>query len=134
MKRSFFSAGLMFAFAINLFAQAPETFDIAAFQPPKGWTRQAGKDSVQFSIEDKGSYCIVTLFRSLPGLGSPSENFDAAWSTIAKEAVTITQAPQMQPADSKGEWQIAGGFAPFEKNGEKGVALLYTASGYGKMM
>ena len=29
---------------------------------------------------------------------------------------------------------MAGGFAPFEKNGEKGVAVLYTAIAYGKMV
>jgi hypothetical protein len=40
----------------------------------------------------------------------------------------------MIPADNKGEWLLAGGFAPFEKDGTKGVAVLYTATGYGKMV
>jgi hypothetical protein len=124
----------MFAFAINLLAQAPETFDIATFQPPKGWTRQAGQDSVQYSIAQQNDYCLVTLYRSLPAIGGPKENFDAAWSTIVKDVVTVSSAPQMQAAESRGDWQITGGFAPFEKNGEKGIALLYTATGYGRMM
>jgi hypothetical protein len=83
---------------------------------------------------DKGSYCLIMLFKSIPGLASPKENFDAAWSTIVKEAVTVSSAPQMFPADKRGEWLLAGGFAPFEKNGEKGVAVLYTATGFGKMV
>jgi hypothetical protein len=118
----------------NLFAQTLETFDIASFRSPKGWTKQVGQDAIQFSIADKELYCLVTLFKSIPSLGSAQENFDAAWETIVKEAVTVSSAPQMFPSDPKGEWQLTGGFAPFEKNGAKGVAVLYTASGYGKMV
>jgi hypothetical protein len=118
----------------NLFAQEPETFDLATFQAPKGWNKQTVDNSIRFSIADKDAYCLVTLFRSLPGLGSPKENFDASWDTIVKEVVTVSAAPQMFPSDIRGEWLFVGGFAPFEKSGEKGVAVLYTASGYGKMV
>lgn len=121
-------------FSANLFAQTPETFDIVSFRAPKGWDKQVGQDAIQFSIADKDAYCLVTLFKSVPGIGSAKENFDAAWATIVKEAVTVSSAPQMFPSDPKGEWQLAGGFAPFEKDGAKGVAVLYTASGYGKMV
>ena len=121
---------------ISNFAQATETFDIASFQPPKGWVKQVGTDAVQFSIEDKtgGTFCLISLFKSVPGLSNPKENFDAAWSTIVKEAVPVSAAPEMLPADNKGEWQLAAGFASFEKDGAKGVAVLYTATGYGKMV
>lgn len=119
---------------IGAFAQRPDVFDIAAFEPPKGWTKQVGADAVQFSIEDNGGYCLITLYRSIPGLGSPKENFDAAWTTIVKDTVTISAAPTMFDADSRGEWLLAGGYAPFEKDGQKGVAILYTATGYGKMV
>lgn len=120
--------------ASTSFGQTSQAFDISTFQAPKGWTKQAGENSIQFSIADNDSYCLVTLFKSLPGLGSPKENFDAAWSTIVKEMVTVSAAPQMVPADPKGEWQVTSGFAPFEKDGSKGVAVLYTATGYGKMV
>jgi hypothetical protein len=132
-----FSLALILAILVspaNLFAQAQETFDIASFQAPKGWNKEVGQDAIQFSTADKEMYCLVTLFKSLPGLGSAKENFDAAWDTIVKEAVTVSTAPQMLPSDTKGEWLVAGGFAPFEKDGAKGVAVLYTASGYGKMV
>jgi len=73
----------------NSFSQAAETFDISTFQAPKGWNKQAGENSIQFSTEDKGNFCLVTLFKAVPGLGNPKENFDAAWETIVKEAVTV---------------------------------------------
>src|SRR6185503_3431946 len=62
------------------------------------------------------------------------DNFDAAWQTVVKTVVNPTAAPQMFPSDKKEDWQVVGGFSPFEKDGEKGVAVLYTASGYGKMV
>jgi hypothetical protein len=134
MTKLILSLTLILVFSANLFAQAPETFDIASFKAPKGWNKQVGQDAIQFSTAEKDNYCLVTLFKSVPSLGSPKENFAAAWDTIVKEAVTVSTAPQMFPSDPKGEWLVAGGFAPFEKNGAKGVAVLYTASGYGKMV
>jgi hypothetical protein len=134
MKKLLLLCICLLALSISGFGQTPDSFDIATFQSPKGWSKQAGPDAVQFAIEDKGNYCLIMLFKSVPSLSSPQENFDAAWSTIVKEAVTVSSTPQMFPADTKGEWQLAGGFAPFEKNGEKGVAVLYTATGFGKMV
>ena len=127
-------AALCLSLVLSAFGQTSETFDISTFQPPKGWTKQAGKDAVQFSIEEKDSFCLITLFKSIPSLGNPKENFDAAWSTLVKDAVTVSAAPQMMPSDPKGEWQVVGGFAPFEKAGEKGVAILFTATGQGAMV
>ena len=134
MRQLLFAASCLLSLSLGVFAQAEESFDISTFRSPKGWNKQSGADGVQFSVENNGSYCLVTLFKSIPGLSSPKENFDAAWRTIVNEAVNVTSAPQMFPADTKGEWLLAGGFAPFEKNGQKGVAVLYTATGYGKMV
>src|SRR6186997_3106937 len=101
MKETLFAASCLLSFALASLAQAPETFDISTFRAPKGWNKQAGENSIQFSTEDKGNFCIVTLFKAIPGLGDPKENFDAAWETIVKEAVTVSSAPQMFPADTR---------------------------------
>src|SRR4051812_17268190 len=55
-------------FAISSLAQTSETFDIATFQSPRNWQRQASQNSIQLSTEDKakGTYCLITLFKSLP--------------------------------------------------------------------
>lgn len=136
MKRSLFWFVCFLTFCIDASAQPSDTFDIATFQPPKGWKTQASPSSFQISTDDKakGTYCLITLFRSLPGIGDSRENFDAAWQTIVKEAVNVAAAPQMFPSDNKEDWKAEGGFAPFEKDGEKGVAVLFTLSGYGKMV
>ena len=134
MKRSIPSLlvclSLMFTAA---YGQVTQTFDIATFQPPTGWKKQPGQLSVQFSTEDSaGAFCLITLYKSLPGLGDSKENFAAAWQTVVKEAVAVSNAPQMQPSNPA-DWTIEMGSAPFEKDGAKGVVVLVTVSGYGKM-
>ncbi|MEQ1675643.1 MAG: hypothetical protein ABL876_03005 [Chitinophagaceae bacterium] len=128
---------LMILVFINLavFAQ-PQTFDIATYTAPKGWKKQASESAVQFSIEDaaKGAYCMITLFKSLPGTANSKENFDLAWTSVVKEMVTISTAPEMQPAATENGWEVQTGYAPFESDGAKGIALLVTSTGFEKMV
>jgi len=117
------------------FGQKSETFDIATFRIPGGWTKQAGQNSLQISTEDgQNAYCLITLFKAIPAVGSADENFQASWETIVKEAVTVNAKAEMMPANNKEEWKALGGFSPFEKEGQKGVAVLLNISGYGKMV
>lgn len=136
MKQLLFAAICFLAFSNELSSQTPETFDIATFQPPKDWKKQASQDSVRFSTENKaaGTYCLITVFKSVPSLGTSKEDFNAAWQTLVKEAVNVSVAPQMQPSNNPEDWKVEMGAAPFEKDGLKGVAVLVTASGYGKMV
>ncbi len=137
MKRSaLLSIIIISVLSLGASVQTSETFDIATFQAPRNWNKKTSVDSVQMSTEDKanGTYCLITLLRSLPGVGTSRQNFDAAWQTVVKEAVNVAAAPQMAPTGSSPEWKTEMGFAPFEKDGEKGMAVLATISGYGKMV
>jgi len=120
----------------NSFAQATETFDVATFRSPAGWAKRTSEASFQISTEDKakGTYCLINLFKSVPANGDAKKNFDSAWQTVVKSVVNPTAAPQMLPSNNKEDWQAEGGFAPFEKDGEKGAAVLLTLSGYGRMV
>ena len=136
MKRVTLLTIFVISLVLSSFGQSSESFDISTFTAPKGWTRQAGQDAIQFSTEDKssGAFCLLTLFKAVPGVGGSKENFDAAWQTVVKEAVNVASAPQMQPVVNNDGWEVASGIAPFEKDGLKGAAMLVTASGYGKMV
>ena len=119
----------------NTFAQK-QTFDVTTYTIPKGWKKQPAESAVQFSKEDaaKGTYCIITLYKAVPGTADSKENFDLAWASVVKEMVTVSSAPEMQPSATENGWEVQSGYAPFEKEGEKGIALLVTASGYDKMV
>jgi hypothetical protein len=77
---------------------------------------------------------LISLFKSLASLGTAKGNFQASWDTIVKDAVTPTSAPEMQPTETKDGWEISSGYAPFEKDGTKGVAMLVNATGFGQMV
>ena len=85
----------------NAFAQK-QTFDITTFTPPKGWKKQAAERAIQFSKVDAatGTYCLITLYKSVPGTASSKENFDLAWETLVKEMVTVSSAPEMHPTEA----------------------------------
>jgi hypothetical protein len=102
-----------------------QTFDLTTFTAPKGWKKQATETAIQFSKEDaiKGTYCLITLYKAVPGTANSKENFDLAWVSIVKEMVTVATEPEMQsPANDKG-WELQSGYVPFESDGSKGVVL-----------
>jgi hypothetical protein len=135
MKQFFFLLCAFCAIEGNLAAQK-QTFDISTYTPPKGWAKQATKDAVQYSIQDeaKGTYCLITLYKAVPGTANSKENFDLAWASLVKEMVTVSAAPEMQPAATENGWEAQSGYAPFESDGSKGIALLVASSSFEKMV
>lgn len=113
-----------------------QTFDITTYTAPKAWKKEKTENAIQFSIEDavKGTYCLMTLYKAVPGTANSKENFDLAWTSIVKEMVTVSSASEMQAVTTENGWETQTGFAPFESDGSKGVALLATASAADKMV
>lgn len=126
---------LFIAQALTAFTQ-PQVFDITTYTPPKGWKKQATESTIQYSKEDpaKGTYCLLMLFKALPGTPDSKKNFDAAWETVVKEVVAVSTAPTMVAPSSENGWEAQSGYAPFSKDGDNGIALLVTSSGFEKMV
>lgn len=117
------------------FAQVSEKFDIVMFQVPKGWQKEVGKDSIQLGVEDaNGGVCLLTIFKSVPATENSRENFSMAWESLVKPIVTVKAAPEMQPPTNENGWITESGFAQYESDGKKGLVILVTASGGGKMI
>ncbi len=134
MKKIIFLCALC-ALVGNTFAQK-EIFDLTTYTTPKGWKKQPAESAILFSKEDvaKGTYCMITLYKAVPGTVNSKENFDLAWESLVKEMVTVTTTPEMQPASTENGWETQSGYAPFESDGNKGVVLLVTASSNAKMV
>jgi hypothetical protein len=120
---------------VFVFAQ-PTTFDISSFTPPKGWKKSSSENAIQYTQTDeaKGIFCMITLYKSIPGKPDSKENFDMAWQTLVKEMVTVSTAPDMQPVVSDNGWEVQSGYAPFESDGSKGIVLLVSSSSGEKMV
>lgn len=121
--------------AVSLSAQQ-QTFDITTYTPPKGWTKQSTASSVQYSTEDaaKGTYCLIQLLKAVPGTNNAKTNFDAAWNNVVKEMLTVSGKPEMQPAAKDGDWEALSGYSTFESEGQKGIVMLVTSTGFSQMV
>jgi len=124
-----------FAFIVTGSAQK-ETFDIVTYTSPKAWKKQPAESAVQFTKENaaKGTYCIITLYKAVPGTANSKENFDLAWASVVKEMVTVSTAPEMNPSATDDGWEVQSGYAPFESDGNKGIVILATSTGFEKMV
>jgi hypothetical protein len=126
---------LFITLALTGFAQQ-QVFDITTYTAPKGWKKQSTESTIQYSKEDaaKGTYCLLILFKALPGTADSKQNFDAAWETVVKEMVAVSTAPTMVAPSKENGWEAQSGYAPFSKDGDNGIALLVTSSGFDKMV
>lgn len=113
-----------------------QVFDLATYTAPKGWSKKATAQTVQFTKENKttGAFCLITLYKAIDAPNTPKENFNDSWATLVKEVVTVPTEPEMQPAVTENGWEVQSGYAPFENDGNKGIALLVSSSGHEKLV
>jgi hypothetical protein len=115
-------------------AQKPETFEGIGYTLPKGWQKDVGKAAVQMGTDGEKGACLITLFKPVASPGDPKANFEESWKIIVKELVTVSGRPKMQPTGKEDGWTVESGLATYESDGKKGVVLLVTATGGGKMV
>lgn len=116
------------------FAQK-ETFDIVSYMPPNGWVKSQKAGTITFTKENnKGEFCLITIYKSTAATANAQENFNLAWESLVKENLGITTAAVMQPGSTDNGWETKMGSAPFEKDGIKGAAILVGSSQLGKMV
>lgn len=121
-------------FSIISFAQ--EKFDIITFKTPKGWQKEAKSSAIQFAIEDasKRTFCLMMLFKSVPAGEDSKKNFQISWQAIVKDMLAKAAEPQLQPTATENGWNVESGTAQYENNGTRGVAMLVSATGGGKII
>lgn len=126
---------VLFFLSINVFAQK-EIFDIATYTVPNGWKKQISESTLQFTKEDtnQGTYCAITLFKSMPSTANAKENFDLTWTSVVKQMVSTNAEPQLQPSETENGWETQSGFATFDSEGTKNVVYLITSCDNVSMM
>jgi len=134
IRKYFLSVLLILAWSCSYPQQ--QTFDITTFTQPKSWKKQVTENGIQLSKEDPstGGYCMITLFKAVPGTTNSKENFDLAWTSVVKEMVAVSTQAEMQSPATENGWEVQSGYAPFESDGNKGIAVLVTSSGFEKMV
>ncbi len=134
MERSILLFTCLLALTFGAFAQTPETYDIATFASPAGWQKQTKEGAVIFTISDskKGSFAMMTLYRSGVSSGSARGDFDADWRQFIAGQLKVENQPKVEPAKSMDGWELVGGGATFESQLGPAVVMLNTFSGHGR--
>jgi hypothetical protein len=137
-SRMEFKRSLVFLAVLVFCAQAAaaqtKKFDIVTYSAPAGWAAETNASSITFTKGTDTQFTSMSLTRSTDGVGSSSENFEALWQGMAVEGLRAVADPQRGPTGEKDGWQTEVGTGAFEKDGLKGVALLATFTGNGKVV
>lgn len=128
---------LLFIFAsisFSAFAQK-ESFDILSFTPVANWQMERSDNTVSLTGVDEanGTFCIITLYKSLDGSADSKKNFRTAWKKVVQDNFG-TGKPKMEDPSNENGWELQTGAAAFDKSGTKGVVTLVTATANSKMI
>ena len=128
MKKSI-NLGILLLMSMYLAAQK-DTFDITTYTAPRDWQQQKGEGAILFAKQEPGQadFCMISLYKAVPGRKDGKENFDSAWKILVKDLLHVAAPPDMQPVALENGWEIQSGFAPFESEGTNGYAMLVTSS------
>jgi len=134
MKQLFFVVICFLSFSINSLAQTSRTFDIATFQSPDGWKTQIKEGVIIFNTSNsqKGSYAMITLYRSGESSGNAKTDFEGDWQQFIVRQFGVKGKPEFEPPTTMEGWETITGGTTFENELGKSVVLLKTYSGYGK--
>jgi hypothetical protein len=124
----------LFIFSANAPAQTSDTFDIATFQVPAGWTKQIKEGVVIFSTlnQQKGTYAMITLYGSGDSSGNAKRDFDSEWQQFVVGQLGIKGTPQIEPSRNTDGWAVITGGTTFQNEQGTSAVILNTYSGYGK--
>jgi len=132
MKKIF----LAFAFSLSaIIAHAQkESFDIASYTAPAGWKKEIAENTLTYTISNSktNTWCQIGIVKSTNSKGSIEKDFESEWQGLIVKNYKPTEAPPDNAVEETGGWKIKSGAAKFTFNNNSAMALLTTASGYGR--
>ncbi len=118
-----------------LFAQT-ETFDIATFVRPPGWSRSESNGilvlQVSKSTHGRMEFCQIYLFPSSPSQSSPAANFESEWDARIARPLGISVRPSPQTEATPEGWTAEIGHFDGMIKGVPTRTMLVNATGFGK--
>lgn len=137
MKKFFLPLWIALALVQTGFAQT-ETFDIATFVPPKGWSRTQTNGVLVLqdrkTIQGRVEFCQIYLFPSQPSNASPAENFQNEWDLRVARPLGLAGHPSPQPETNPEGWTSLTDHADAISQGAPLRVILFTATGFGKFV
>jgi len=135
MKMLVRSASIVVILAGAVAAQT-ETFDIATFVAPRGWSR--AESGGVLTLMDRRArlgrveFCQIHLTPSRPSQASPMENFQIDWQNRIAAPFMITGRPAPKAETTPEGWTAVTGYTDVAGQGSPMRVILLTATGFGK--
>jgi hypothetical protein len=116
-------------------AQSKTTFDIASFVAPAGWQREAIDFAASYVITNNksGSWCRVSIYKSIGSSGDAGNDFNSEWKTLAEKDREAISSPKPESITEDG-WTATSSPATYKWQGKEAYFLLTSISGYGKVI
>ncbi|MBL7872951.1 MAG: hypothetical protein JNM78_15145 [Cyclobacteriaceae bacterium] len=130
--KKLFSLYVIFLIAIQSFGQI-QTFDIVTYTPPVGWNKEIKDFGASYFVTNNktGSWCRITLYKSIKSSGDPAIDFTNEWNElIVKNNYGVSNPPKPEIEVEDG-WTSNSGVSVFKYENKDAYSLLSTISGYG---
>jgi hypothetical protein len=115
-----------------------ETFDIATYNPPKGWKRSTGQGYVIFQdgkqTGSTGSFCILIVYASRQSSGDADKDFKMEWTDLVEKPNSITVTPETQKEQTPEGWTVVNGATKLKEGLHEYTCMLVSVTGFGKVM
>ena len=111
-----------------------ETFDIAAYTPPKDWQKDVNTGVIAYTDinSTKGGFCILSMYASSVGLGNAQKDFNSEWKARVVTSYNADANPKTETQATADGWKAVSAAAPITLKGLDAYAILTVFSGFGK--
>ena len=113
-----------------------ESFDIATFVRPPGWSRAESNGILVLqdrkSVQGRIDFCQIYLFPSLPSNSSPTANFQSEWDARIARPLGISAQPTPQTEATPEGWIAVIGHVDVMIEAVPTRTMLVNATGFGK--
>jgi hypothetical protein len=111
-----------------------ETFDIATYTPPPGWTKNSSRDYVSYTTIDKtkGTYCVLAIYTAVTSKGSPQKDFASEWKGLVAKLYQTDAHPKTEVQTTADGWKAVVGAARARQDTTNFYVVLTVYSGFGK--
>src|SRR5438270_8310091 len=131
--KKYFCFLLVLFFSTSVLGQK-EIFDIARYNAPKNFKKEAKEQALIYSYidEKKGNFCVIALHPSSTSSGSPEKDFAEKWKDLILSRYAASADPKTEQATNADGWKSTTGAAIVEQDSIQFYVFLTVFTGFGK--
>jgi hypothetical protein len=109
----------------NIAAQS--TYDVYTYNEPAGYTKAVGNGYISYTKTNnqKGSYCVISLYAAVKNTQPLQAAFNEEWKTLVVNVLAVKNNAAINKVKAINGWEGLSGSTDFDFNGGKGAALLF---------